>query len=52
MINKPPPRKGLIIRIPIIIPMNGRGVRVWVNNGDSWGYHMAYRVLGILAKSP
>ena len=30
MINKPPPFKGLNIRIPIIIPIKGRG---FVNHG-------------------
>ena len=28
MINKPPPFKGLNIRIPIIIPMKGKGLLV------------------------
>ena len=32
MINKPPPFKGLIIRIPIIIPIKGRGV---INQGST-----------------
>ena len=32
MINKPPPFKGLNIRIPIIIPIGGRG---FINQG-SW----------------
>ena len=28
MINKPPPFKGLNIRIPIIIPIKGRGLLI------------------------
>ena len=31
MINKPPPFKGLNIRIPIIIPIKGRG---FINHGS------------------
>ena len=31
MINKPPPFKGLHIRIPIIIPIKGRG---FINHGS------------------
>ena len=35
MINKPPPFKGLNIRIPIIIPMKGRG---FINQGLGIGF--------------
>ena len=33
MINKPPPFKGLNIRIPIIVPVQGRG---FVNQGSTF----------------
>ena len=32
MINKPPPFKGLHIRVPIIIPIKGRG---YINHGST-----------------
>ena len=35
MINKPPPFKGLNIRIPTIIPIKGRG---FINQGSGLGY--------------
>ena len=34
MINKPPPFKGLNIRIPIITPIMGRG---FINHGSTLG---------------
>ena len=34
MINKPPPFKGLNVRIPIIIPIKGRG---FINHGSGLG---------------
>ena len=34
MINKPPPLKGLIIRIPILMPIKGRG---FINKGSTIG---------------
>ena len=37
MINKLPPLKGLNIRIPIIIPIQGR---VFVNQGSSLGFEI------------
>ena len=35
MIDKPPPPKGLNIRIPIIIPIKGRG---FINQGSGLGF--------------
>ena len=35
MINNPPPFKGLNTRIPIIIPMKGRG---FINQGSTLGF--------------
>ena len=43
MINEPPPFKGLTIRIPIIIPIQGRG---FINQGstkNSSGFSQAAR---------
>ena len=34
MINKPPPFKGFDIRIPIIIPIHGKG---FINKGSTLG---------------
>ena len=47
MINKPPPFKGLPIRIPIIIPIKGRG---FINQGSGfrgWGKGFGVQGLGL-----
>ena len=40
MINKPPPFKGLNIRIPIIIPIMGRG---FTSHGSTLGFKVELR---------
>ena len=40
MINKPPPFKGLNIRIPSIIPILGRG---FINHGSTFGFEVELR---------
>ena len=37
MIHKPPPFKGLNIRIPIIIPIKGKGL---INHGSTLGFRV------------
>ena len=47
MINKPPPFKGLNIRIPIIIPIKGRG---FINHGSGLrdkAPNLGFRGLGL-----
>ena len=44
MINKPPPFKGLTIRILIIIPIKGTG---FINQGSGLGSGGAYAFLGL-----
>ena len=48
MINQPPPFKGLNIRIPIIIPIKGRGFihqgSTLSHRSDQEGYHMSHNL--------
>ena len=39
MINKPPPFKGLTLRIPITIPIKGGG---FINRGSTLGFREVY----------
>ena len=43
MLNQPPPFKGPNNRIPIIIPIQGRG---FINHGSGLALGLGFRVLG------